>query len=177
MTAKLSPWQFLLFGAVYPIRYAHGLLCYGLTLIPARICNHNHYRVWDVITYPFPNFNGCTVEVWDWISNFVRKMRKVLSCDNDICISLNIRTHAFSLCRLYLSHSGHVVMIGPNATSVCGMDLKTGKYLSMYHISHLFCSDTLLQHIVSFSRYSNSHYIRRSWQRLIFIIGNLIATK
>ena len=21
------------------------------------------------ITYPFPNFNGCTVEVWEWISN------------------------------------------------------------------------------------------------------------
>ena len=23
------------------------------------------------ITYPFPNFNGCTVEVWEWISNFI----------------------------------------------------------------------------------------------------------
>ena len=23
------------------------------------------------ITYPFPNFNGCTVEVWRWISNFI----------------------------------------------------------------------------------------------------------
>ena len=25
----------------------------------------------DEITYPFPNFNGCTVEVWEWISNFI----------------------------------------------------------------------------------------------------------
>ena len=24
-----------------------------------------------VITYPFPNFNGKTVEVWEWISNFI----------------------------------------------------------------------------------------------------------
>ena len=24
----------------------------------------------DEITYPFPNFNGCTVELWKWISNF-----------------------------------------------------------------------------------------------------------
>ena len=24
---------------------------------------------WDDITYPFPNFNGTTVEVWKWISN------------------------------------------------------------------------------------------------------------
>ena len=23
------------------------------------------------ITYPFPNFNGTTVEVWEWISNFI----------------------------------------------------------------------------------------------------------
>ena len=22
------------------------------------------------ITYPFPNFNGATVEVWEWIDNF-----------------------------------------------------------------------------------------------------------
>ena len=25
----------------------------------------------DEITYPFPNFNGCTVEVWEWMSNFM----------------------------------------------------------------------------------------------------------
>ena len=27
--------------------------------------------MWDEITYPFPNFNSCTVEVWEWISNFI----------------------------------------------------------------------------------------------------------
>ena len=27
--------------------------------------------MWDKITYSFPNFNGCTVEVWEWISNFI----------------------------------------------------------------------------------------------------------
>ena len=36
---------------------------HGLTLIPAWISNHIHYKVWDEITYPFLNFNGCTVEV------------------------------------------------------------------------------------------------------------------
>ena len=25
---------------------------------------YTHYKVWDEITYPFPNFNGFTVEVW-----------------------------------------------------------------------------------------------------------------
>ena len=26
--------------------------------------------MWDEITIPFPKFNGCTVEVWEWISTF-----------------------------------------------------------------------------------------------------------
>ena len=28
-------------------------------------------EVWDEITYPFPSFNGETVEAWEWISNFI----------------------------------------------------------------------------------------------------------
>ena len=28
-------------------------------------------RVWHEITYPFLNFNSCTIEVWGWISNFI----------------------------------------------------------------------------------------------------------
>ena len=38
---------------------------------PAWISRHIHYKVWDEITYSFPNFNGGTVEVWEWISNFI----------------------------------------------------------------------------------------------------------
>ena len=30
-----------------------------------------HYKVWDEINYPFPKFNGCTIEVWEWMSNFI----------------------------------------------------------------------------------------------------------
>ena len=28
-------------------------------------------KVWDIITYPFPNFKGATAEVWEWIGNFI----------------------------------------------------------------------------------------------------------
>ena len=28
-------------------------------------------EVWYEIAYPFPNLNGCTVEVWEWISSFI----------------------------------------------------------------------------------------------------------
>ena len=27
--------------------------------------------MWDEITYPFPNFNGATVEVCEWMTNFI----------------------------------------------------------------------------------------------------------
>ena len=43
----------------------------SLTLIPAWINNHIHYKVWDEISYPIPNFNGITIEAWEWISNFI----------------------------------------------------------------------------------------------------------
>ena len=28
-------------------------------------------KVWNEITNPFPNYNGATVEVWEWIGNFI----------------------------------------------------------------------------------------------------------
>ena len=40
-----------------------------LTEIHTWINNYIHYKVWDEMTYPFPNFNGCTVEILDRISN------------------------------------------------------------------------------------------------------------
>ena len=41
------------------------------TSMGAWICNCIHCKMWDGITYPFPNFNGTTVEVWEWVSNFI----------------------------------------------------------------------------------------------------------
>ena len=28
-------------------------------------------KVWDEITYPFPNFNGWTMRVAEWVSNYI----------------------------------------------------------------------------------------------------------
>ena len=36
---------------------------FNFSLIPAWISNHMPGKVWNEITYPFLNFNGCTVEV------------------------------------------------------------------------------------------------------------------
>ena len=35
------------------------------------ISNYFHFSMWGEITYSFPNFNGTTVEVWAWTSNFI----------------------------------------------------------------------------------------------------------
>ena len=46
-----------------------GLLYWiGLIWITVWIINHKHYKLWDEITYPFPNFNSTTVQVCEWIS-------------------------------------------------------------------------------------------------------------
>ena len=45
-----------------------------LTLTPAWISNYIYYKMCDEITYPFPNFHGGTVEVWEWIDNFVPRL-------------------------------------------------------------------------------------------------------
>ena len=38
---------------------------HGITSIPAWMSNRISSKVWDEITYPFPNFNGAAVEVWE----------------------------------------------------------------------------------------------------------------
>ena len=41
------------------------------TVIPGWISNYIHYNVWDEITYLFPNFSSATIEIWEWIRNFI----------------------------------------------------------------------------------------------------------
>ena len=51
-----------------------GILLAGISRLdplPNRIGSYIRYNVWAEITYPFPNFNGCTVEVWERMSNFI----------------------------------------------------------------------------------------------------------
>ena len=33
--------------------------------------DYTKYKVVDKITYPFPNFNGAAIAVWEYISNFI----------------------------------------------------------------------------------------------------------
>ena len=44
---------------------------HGLTLIPAWTSRLHYHKPLNEITYPFPYFNGFTVEVWEWVSNAI----------------------------------------------------------------------------------------------------------
>ena len=47
--------------------------------------------MWDEITYPFPNFNGCVVEVLEWIINFISHvmMQSLLHAGIKLKLKLN----------------------------------------------------------------------------------------
>ena len=51
---------------------------HGLTSISAWVSNHMSNKLWDEVTYPFPNFNSCTVEVLEWIDNFIPHIKTYL---------------------------------------------------------------------------------------------------
>ena len=44
---------------------------FGLTLVQEEECIHIPTNVWENDTYQFPNFNSCTVEVWELTSNLI----------------------------------------------------------------------------------------------------------
>ena len=44
-------------------------------LIKAWISKYMISKVWDKIIYPFPNFNGGTVKVWEWINDAIQQFK------------------------------------------------------------------------------------------------------
>ena len=50
---------------------ALGPLLTWIDLVAEWISNHIHSKMCGEITYPFPNLDGATVDVWEWISNFI----------------------------------------------------------------------------------------------------------
>ena len=66
--------------------------------------------MWDKITYAFPNFNGWTVEVWEWMIDFI--------------------THLTGL----LIHAGiKVNRVSKRATAINNMHNGIGSYYSKIH--------------------------------------------
>ena len=56
--------------AWYSVIYIRKIFCPNYLTDYLKSIGHMPIKVWDEINSPFPNFNGCTVEVWEWIINF-----------------------------------------------------------------------------------------------------------
>ena len=61
-----------------------------LTLIRVWINNYLPSNVWDGIIHQFPNFNGCAVEVWEWVSNFI--LHFIMDVTTHLCWDLSQST-------------------------------------------------------------------------------------
>ena len=70
---------------------------------PAWISNYMPRKGWDEITHSFPNFNGCTVEVWEWFSNFTPHFIMDL-----IKAGIKIKPCQLKGPLVYISLSGHL---------------------------------------------------------------------
>ena len=81
--------------------------------------NHTPGKVWDEIVCPFPNFNGCTVDVWESTSN----------CFSHFVALIRYKDHIF---QVYEVHCGDKMILRPfylhNGISY------TGKMTSLYWI-------------------------------------------
>ena len=78
--------------------------------------------MWTEITYPFSNFNGCTVEVLEWISYFIPHFYN--GCNN------------LSMLGLKLNHISKRSPLGEVTRKLGGLMVDTSRYVCMniYHI-------------------------------------------
>ena len=56
---------FLLVHLTFETNFCSRFYLHGATLVPVWISYCIHYKMWDEIIYPFPTFNGATVEIWE----------------------------------------------------------------------------------------------------------------
>ena len=81
----------------------------------------------DEITYPFPNFNGCTIEVQTWISNFIPHLiMDVIAYPSFPALNTKTLTWWIGLNDIKREH--HFVWDGTNRTFVNGTD--AGNFLT-----------------------------------------------
>ena len=103
----------------------------SVTSIRTWINNHIDWQMWDVITYPFPNTVGCTVEIWEWVSNFI--------------------PHLIRHVNIYPGCGNTMFVKRPQATWV-------PNNISMYSISHQICACVFF-HIINRYWFMLSIYI------------------
>ena len=71
--------------------------------------------MYDEITYPFPNFNSCTIEVWEWISNFIPHFTGYVITQKQISVKFQTKYEHFnsgkSTWKFCLWNGGHFAAV------------------------------------------------------------------
>ena len=83
--------------------------------------------MWHEITYPFPNFNGCTLEVWEWISNFIPHI--IMDVIIYPCSSQNVSSLLKSMptcirCQTFSKTNVDLFLIGPSGINLSEIWIK-----------------------------------------------------
>ena len=71
MNSIIYPHSVIFCSGIYPFFLGPFLLIW-FSFNPVRISNYIQEKVWDEITYPFPNFNSATIEVFERIRNCIQ---------------------------------------------------------------------------------------------------------
>ena len=69
--------------------------------------------MWDEITYSFPNANGCTIKVWEWINNFI--LYFIMDVINNPCLHHILHTYDRCWICVHRYHSSTAFPLGSRA--------------------------------------------------------------
>ena len=138
---KNGPWSFHLgHGTTW---YVVNLTVEGWNhkgpLLLTRISNYIYHKVLDVITYPFPIFNG---EVWKWIINFFQHFTG--PCDYISNAGATERALKVRVCMGFKQENSWTVraVITP---SPCSIKLSVIRIVKSSHNNDFTCSGTIFQ--------------------------------
>ena len=79
------------------------IVYYAMWGVYVMLFNYVNYKMWNEITYPFPNFNGGTVEVWEWISDIIPHFTG--ACDYLSMLGLKL-IHISEWCPMWSNYQG-----------------------------------------------------------------------
>ena len=150
--------------------------------------------MWDEITQPIPNFNGCTVEACEWINAFIphiiMDMITYPCCDLKLihvskrglrCLTNKIRNNS-TLIVVFCIHDSHIHHQIPFNFVTSGMFEKGKRYVSQYaiwvtwrrhHMKTLFALLTLCEENPLVTAYSTYKGLVM-WSFFVVSLNNLL---
>ena len=122
-------------------------------------------KVWGEISYPFPNFNGATVEVWEWLSNLYPTLHN--GC-NDLSMLISKAIHVSE--RAMRSLFGDKDQVKSHIKAFVFHTLQFISSLICWYLIEFSYVVCVLQHVERFViRWFRWWYHLRVWNRLFNI--------